>query len=99
MIFDDSEFKSSKILVPLQDRLIPSGCFFLHLANSSISPIWLTIDQHYLPSEYQGCSRNAASPSVINYEMCKGIKYRLVPSPQTNYSPTAKLRTVLWQYV
>lgn len=58
-----------------------------------------SLTAHYLPSQYQSGSRYAASPSVIDYEIYEGMRYRLVPSHQKNYSPTAKLRTDLWQYV
>jgi phytanoyl-CoA hydroxylase len=58
-----------------------------------------SLTAHYLPSQYQSGSRYAESPSVIDYEMYEGMRYRLVPSHQKNYSPTAKLRTDLWQYV
>ncbi|MBW4547830.1 MAG: phytanoyl-CoA dioxygenase family protein [Symplocastrum torsivum CPER-KK1] len=69
----------------------------LDIRNLSYSRKSLTA--HYLPSQYQSGSRYAASPSVIDYEMYEGMRYRLVPSHQKNYSPTAKLRTDLWQYV
>lgn len=69
----------------------------LEIRNPSYSRKSLTA--HYLPSQYQSGSRYAESPSVIDYEMYEGMRYRLVPSHQKNYSPTAKLRTDLWQYV
>lgn len=65
--------------------------------NSKYSRKSLTA--HYLPSQYQSGSRYATSPSVIDYAVYEGMKYRVVPLHQKYYSPAAKLRTDLWQYV
>ena len=58
-----------------------------------------SLTAHYLPAQYQSGSRYAISPSVIDYGVYEGMKYRLVPTPQKIYSLKAKLRTDLWQYV
>ena len=58
-----------------------------------------SLTAHYLPSQYPSGSRYAEKPSIIDYGVYQGMKYRLVPSHQKDYSPTAKLRTEVWQYV
>jgi phytanoyl-CoA hydroxylase len=58
-----------------------------------------SLTAHYLPSQYPSGSRYAEKPSVIDYGVYQGMKYRLVPSHQKYYSPAAKLRTDVWQYV
>ncbi|AFZ19332.1 phytanoyl-CoA dioxygenase family protein [Allocoleopsis franciscana] len=58
-----------------------------------------SLTAHYLPSQYPSGSRYAEKPSIIDYEVYQGMQYRLVPSHQKYYSPTAKLRTDVWQYV
>lgn len=58
-----------------------------------------SLTAHYLPSQYPSGSRYADKPSIIDYGVYEGMKYRLVPSHQKNYSPAAKLRTDVWQYV
>jgi phytanoyl-CoA hydroxylase len=58
-----------------------------------------SLTAHYLPSQYPSGSRYAEKPSLINYGDYEGMKYRIVPEHQKIYSPTAKLRTDLWQYV
>lgn len=58
-----------------------------------------SLTAHYLPSQYQSGSRYATTPSVIEYDVYEGMKYRVVPSLQKNYSLGAKLKTDMWQYV
>lgn len=58
-----------------------------------------SLTAHYLPSKYQSGSRYATTPSVVDYDTYNGMKYRLVPSAQKNYSLGAKLKTDLLQYL
>ena len=58
-----------------------------------------SLTAHYLPSQYPSGSRYADKPSMIDYGVYEGMKYRLVPVHQKYYSPAAKLRTDVWQYV
>jgi phytanoyl-CoA hydroxylase len=58
-----------------------------------------SLTAHYLPSQYQSGSRYATSPSKIDYAIYDGMKYRLIPTDQKNFSYKAKLKTDLWEYV
>ncbi len=73
----------------------------VHGSLETINPKYSrkSLTAHYLPSQYQSGSRYAELPSVINYDVYEGMKYRLVPSHQKNYSLKAKIKTDLWQYV
>jgi phytanoyl-CoA hydroxylase len=73
----------------------------VHGSLKTINPNYSrkSLTAHYLPSQYQSGSRYADKPSVIDYGVYEGMNYRLVPSHQKHYSPTAKLRTDVWQYV
>lgn len=73
----------------------------VHGSRKTINPQYSrkSLTAHYLPSQYQSGSRYAEKPSVIDYGVYEGMKYRLVPSHQKYYSPAAKLRTDMWQYV
>lgn len=73
----------------------------VHGSMKTINPQYSrkSLTAHYLPSQYQSGSRYAEKPSVIDYGVYEGMKYRLVPSHQKYYSPAAKLRTDMWQYV
>jgi phytanoyl-CoA hydroxylase len=73
----------------------------VHGSMKTINPQYSrkSLTAHYLPSQYQSGSRYAEKPSVIDYGVYEGMKYRLVPAHQKYYSPAAKLRTDMWQYV
>lgn len=73
----------------------------VHGSLKTINPNYSrkSLTAHYLPSQYQSGSRYANKPSVIDYGVYEGMNYRLVPLHQKHYSPTAKLRTDVWQYV
>lgn len=73
----------------------------IHGSLETVNPKYSrkSLTAHYLPSQYQSGSRYATAPSIIDYDLYEGMKYRLIPSDQKNYSPKAKLKTDLWQYV
>ncbi|MBD2538907.1 phytanoyl-CoA dioxygenase family protein [Coleofasciculus sp. FACHB-SPT36] len=58
-----------------------------------------SLTAHYLPAIYEFGSRNAESPTAVDYATYKGMKYRLIPAMYKNYSAAAKLKTDLLQYL
>ncbi len=73
----------------------------IHGSLETINPQYSrkSLTAHYLPSQYPSGSRYATAPSKIDYENYQGMKYRLVPDVQKNFSYQAKLKTDLWEYI
>jgi len=73
----------------------------IHGSLETINPKYSrkSLTAHYLPSVYEFGSRNASSPTAVEYAAYNGMKYRLIPSMYKEYSPAAKLKTDLLQYL
>jgi phytanoyl-CoA hydroxylase len=73
----------------------------IHGSEQTLNPQYSrkSLTAHYLPSQYEFGKRYISSPIAVDYATYEGMKYRLAPLEHKYYSPFAKLKTDLFDYL